>query len=105
MRTLVSPPRGQEGGRLRSHACALIYKSETEGDENHTPDRNLVGLTTTMLKVKRLEEINTCYHGDQLEKMAFFQCMEEVEEVKCILEESSSEQDSRSGKSEVTVLI
>ncbi|XP_059793757.1 myosin light chain kinase family member 4 isoform X2 [Balaenoptera ricei] len=100
MRTLVSPPRGQEGGRLRSHACALIYKSETEGDENHTPDRNLVGLTTTMLKVKRLEEINTCYHGDQLEKMAFFQCMEEVEEVKCILEESSSEQDSRSGKSE-----
>ena len=58
-----------------------------------------------MLKVKRLEEISTCYHGDQMEKMAFFQCMEEVEKVKCILEESSSEQDARSGKSEVTVLI
>lgn len=55
-----------------------------------------------MLKVKRLEEISTCYHGDQLEKMAFFQRMDEVEKVECILEESSSEQDSRSGKSEVT---
>ncbi|XP_057555767.1 myosin light chain kinase family member 4 [Hippopotamus amphibius kiboko] len=53
-----------------------------------------------MLKVQRLEGINTCYHSDQLEKMAFFQCMEEVEKVKCFLEENSSEQDSRPGKSE-----
>ncbi|XP_027978697.1 myosin light chain kinase family member 4 [Eumetopias jubatus] len=53
-----------------------------------------------MLKVKRLEEINTCYNSNKLEEMAFFQCMEKVEKVKCFLEESSSEQESRSGKNE-----
>ncbi|XP_065768811.1 myosin light chain kinase family member 4 isoform X3 [Muntiacus reevesi] len=51
-----------------------------------------------MLTVKRLEGINACYRSEQLEKMAFFQCVEEVE--KCFLEESSGEQDSRSGKSQ-----
>ncbi|XP_070217519.1 myosin light chain kinase family member 4 isoform X4 [Bos mutus] len=51
-----------------------------------------------MLTVKRLEGINACYCSDQLEKMAFFQCMEEVE--KCFLEESSGEQDPRSGKNQ-----
>ncbi|XP_025120534.2 myosin light chain kinase family member 4 isoform X2 [Bubalus bubalis] len=78
--------------------CVLIYKSETEGDRDHAPDTNFLGLTTKMLTVKRLEGINACYRSDQLEKMAFFQCMEEVE--KCFLEESSGEQDSRSGKNQ-----
>ncbi|XP_041626812.1 myosin light chain kinase family member 4 isoform X2 [Vulpes lagopus] len=90
----------QEEGTLKAHDCVLIYKSETEGDENHTPDSNLIGLTTRMLKVKRLEEMNTCYNSNKLEKMAFFHCMEKVEKVKCFLEENSSEQDSRSGKNE-----
>ncbi|MBZ3870470.1 Myosin light chain kinase family member 4 [Sciurus carolinensis] len=53
-----------------------------------------------MLKVKRLEEINTCYSSTRLEKMAFFHCMEEVEKVKCFLEEKPSEEDPRSGKNE-----
>ncbi|XP_023607136.1 myosin light chain kinase family member 4 [Myotis lucifugus] len=53
-----------------------------------------------MLKVKRLEEITTCYNSNRLEKVAFFQCMEKVEKMKCFLEESSSEQDSRSGTNE-----
>lgn len=91
----------QETGTLKAHDCVLIYKSETEGDENHTPDSNLIGLTTKMLKVKRLEEINTCYNSNKLEKMAFFHCMEKVEKVKCFMEETSSEQDSRSRKNEV----
>ncbi|XP_026895971.1 myosin light chain kinase family member 4 isoform X2 [Acinonyx jubatus] len=96
----MSSYKCQEEGTLKAHDCVLIYKSETEGDENHTPDSNLIGLTTKMLKVKRLEEINTCYNSNTLEKMAFFHCMEKVEKVKCFLEESSSEQDSRSGKNE-----
>ncbi|KAL2791259.1 myosin light chain kinase family member 4 isoform 1 [Daubentonia madagascariensis] len=53
-----------------------------------------------MLKVKRLEEFNTCYNSSQLENMTFLQCVENVEKVKCFLEENSSEQDSRSGKNE-----
>ena len=93
----VSPPCSGE----KSHDdCVLIYKSETEGDRDHAPDTNFLGLTTKMLTVKRLEGINACYRSDQLEKMAFFQCMEEVE--KCFLEESSGEQDSRSGKNQVS---
>uniref|UniRef100_I3N441 Myosin light chain kinase family member 4 n=1 Tax=Ictidomys tridecemlineatus TaxID=43179 RepID=I3N441_ICTTR len=51
-----------------------------------------------MLKVKRLEEINTCYSSNGLEKMAFL--MEEVEKVKCFLEEKASEEHPRSGKNE-----
>nr|XP_003927449.2 myosin light chain kinase family member 4 isoform X2 [Saimiri boliviensis boliviensis] len=91
----------QEKEALKSHNCVLIYKSETEGDENRTPDRSLIGLTTKMLKVKRLEELNTCYNSNhQLEKMAFFQCREEVEKVKCFLGENSGDQDSRSEQNE-----
>nr|XP_027814521.2 myosin light chain kinase family member 4 [Ovis aries] len=83
----------------KSHAdCVLIYKSETEGDRDHTPDTDFLGFPTKMLTVKRLGGSNACYRSDQLEKMAFFQCMEEVE--KCFLEESSGEQDSRSGKNQ-----
>ncbi|EHB09765.1 Myosin light chain kinase family member 4, partial [Heterocephalus glaber] len=51
-----------------------------------------------MLKVKQLEEINTSYSSNRLEEMTFFQCMEEVEKVKCFLEENASGLDSRSGK-------
>lgn len=93
----------QEEGAIKSHNCILIYKSGTEGDEHNTPDSHFIGLTTKMLKVKRLEEITTCYNSNRLEKTAFFQCMEKVEKMKCFLEESSSEQDSRSGNNEVIV--
>ncbi|XP_027810626.1 myosin light chain kinase family member 4 [Marmota flaviventris] len=64
------------------------------------PGSSLIGLTTKMLKVKRLEEINTCYSSNGLEKMAFLKCMEEVEKVKCFLEEKASEEHPRSGKNE-----
>ncbi|KAM8791441.1 myosin light chain kinase family member 4 isoform 2-T2 [Rhynchonycteris naso] len=53
-----------------------------------------------MLKVKRLEEITTCYHSNYLKKMALFQCMEKVEKMKCFLEERASEQSSGSGINE-----
>ncbi|XP_047415460.1 myosin light chain kinase family member 4 isoform X1 [Sciurus carolinensis] len=97
---MMSSYKCQEKGALKSHDCVLIYKSETEGGENHMPGSSLIGLTTKMLKVKRLEEINTCYSSTRLEKMAFFHCMEEVEKVKCFLEEKPSEEDPRSGKNE-----
>lgn len=93
----------QEEGAIKSHNCILIYKSGTEGDEHNTPDSHFIGLTTKMLKVKRLEEITTCYNSNGLEKATFFQCMEKVEKMKCFLGESSSEQDSRSGNNEVIV--
>nr|XP_034366619.1 myosin light chain kinase family member 4 isoform X2 [Arvicanthis niloticus] len=53
-----------------------------------------------MLKVKRLEEISSCHSSNPLEKVAFFQCMEEVEKVKCFLEENSSDLDLQCGDSE-----
>ncbi|XP_062952995.1 myosin light chain kinase family member 4 isoform X5 [Cynocephalus volans] len=96
----MSSYKCQEKGALQSHDCVLIYKPETEGDENHSSDSSLIGFTSKMLKVKRLEEINTCYNSNQLEKMTLFQCMEKVEKVKCFLEENSSEQNSRIGKNE-----
>uniref|UniRef100_A0A8C9AMZ1 Myosin light chain kinase family member 4 n=1 Tax=Prolemur simus TaxID=1328070 RepID=A0A8C9AMZ1_PROSS len=55
-----------------------------------------------MFKVKRLEEFNTCYNSSRLENMAFLQCREKVEKVKCFLGENSSEQNSRSGKNEAS---
>lgn len=98
---LVSFFYSQEKGVLRSQDCVLLYKSETEGDENSTPDSSLLRLTTSMLKVKRLEEISSCHSSNPLEKVAFFQCMEEVEKVKCFLEENSSELDLQAGDHEV----
>ncbi|NP_001413568.1 myosin light chain kinase family member 4 isoform 2 [Mus musculus] len=53
-----------------------------------------------MLKVKRLEEISSCHSSNPLEKVAFFQCMEEVEKVKCFLEENSGDLDLQSGDNE-----
>uniref|UniRef100_UPI0034A4436D myosin light chain kinase family, member 4 isoform 2 n=1 Tax=Rattus norvegicus TaxID=10116 RepID=UPI0034A4436D len=96
----MSSYRRQEKGVLKSHDCVLIYKSETEGDESPTPDSSLIRLTTSMLKVKRLEEISSCHSSNPLEKVAFFQCMEEVEKVKCFLEENSSNLDLQSGDNE-----
>lgn len=93
----------QEKRVLNSHDCVLIYKSEREGDESPAPDRSLISLTTSMLKVKRLEEISSCHSSHPLEKVAFFQCMEEVEKVKCFLEENSSDLDLQSGDNEVIV--
>ncbi|XP_045697598.1 myosin light chain kinase family member 4 isoform X2 [Phyllostomus hastatus] len=89
-----------EEGVIKSHNSVLIYKSGTEEDENHTPDSNLIELSTKILKVKRLEEITTCYNSNHREKMAFFQCMDKDEKMECFLEESSSEQDSGSGNNE-----
>ncbi|XP_008834907.1 myosin light chain kinase family member 4 [Nannospalax galili] len=96
----MSSYRCQEKGILKSHDCVLIYKSETEGDENPTADGGFMGLTSRMLKVKRLEEISSCCSSNPLEKVAFFQCMEEVEKVKCFLEEKSSKLDLSSGDEE-----
>ncbi|XP_013377299.1 PREDICTED: myosin light chain kinase family member 4 isoform X3 [Chinchilla lanigera] len=95
----LQPPI-QENGTLKSHDCILIYKSETQGNKDHTPESSLIGLTTKMLKVKRLEEINTCYSSSGLEEVTFFQCMKEVEKVKCFLDENPSELVSSSGKNE-----
>nr|XP_012623924.1 myosin light chain kinase family member 4 isoform X13 [Microcebus murinus] len=94
----------QEKETLKSHNCVLIYKSETEGDENHTPDHSFIGHTTKLFKVKRLEKFNACCNS-RLENMAFLQCMEKVEKVKCFLEENSGEQDSRSGKNEASETV
>ncbi|XP_066121031.1 myosin light chain kinase family member 4 isoform X3 [Saccopteryx bilineata] len=97
----MSSYKCQEEGAAPSHDCVLINKSGTTGEEDCTPDSsNFIGLTTKILKVKRLEEITTCYHSNHLEKMAFFQCMEKVEKMKCFLEERPSEQSSGSGINE-----
>lgn len=91
----------QEKRVLKSHDCVLLYKSETGRDERPTPDSSLLRLTTSMLKVKKLEEISSCHSSNPLEKVAFFQCMEEVEKVKCFLEENSSELELPAGDHEV----
>ncbi|XP_021509343.1 myosin light chain kinase family member 4 [Meriones unguiculatus] len=96
----MSSYRCQEKRVLKSHDCVLLYQSETEGDESPTSDSSLLRLTTSMLKVKRLEEISSCHSSNPLEKVAFFQCMEEVEKVKCFLEESSGDLDLQSGDNE-----
>nr|XP_044992313.1 myosin light chain kinase family member 4 [Jaculus jaculus] len=92
----------QENGALTSHDCVVIYKSETHRVEHHSADSSFMGLTTKMLKAKRLEGISSCCSSSSpLENMALFQCMEDVEKVKCFLEENSSVLSSKSGDNEV----
>ncbi|XP_047653208.1 myosin light chain kinase family member 4 isoform X3 [Phacochoerus africanus] len=65
--------------------------------------RNVIGLATQMLQAKRLGQGPTCCPGGRPEERACFPedgCMEEMERGKCFLEETSSEQDSRSGKNQ-----
>ncbi|XP_072459750.1 myosin light chain kinase family member 4 isoform X2 [Notamacropus eugenii] len=54
-----------------------------------------------MLKMNRLEGINTCYNSNLLEKMAYFQCVEEEETVQCFLEENTNELDSGAEENKV----
>nr|XP_020825743.1 myosin light chain kinase family member 4 isoform X2 [Phascolarctos cinereus] len=90
----------QEAGEIKGRDYAMIYKSETKRDENHTPDSNLIRLTSKMLKMKRLEGINTHYNSNLLEKMAYFQCVEKPETVQCFLKENTNELDSGAEENE-----
>ncbi|XP_051826751.1 myosin light chain kinase family member 4 isoform X3 [Antechinus flavipes] len=90
----------QEAGEIKERDYSTIYKSETERDENRTPDSNLIKLTSKMLKMNRLEGINTRYNSNLLEKMAFFQCVEKGETVQCFLKENTNELDSGAEENE-----
>ncbi|XP_056679333.1 myosin light chain kinase family member 4 isoform X2 [Monodelphis domestica] len=96
----MSVYRGQEAGEIKGHDYAMIYKTATQRDENHTPDSNLIRLTSKMLQMNRLEGITTRYNSNLLEKMAFFQCMEKGETVQCFLKENTSELDSGAEENE-----
>ncbi|XP_068959708.1 myosin light chain kinase family member 4 isoform X2 [Petaurus breviceps papuanus] len=90
----------QETGEIKGRDYAMIYKSETKRDENHTSDSNLIRLTSKMLKMNRLEGINTHYNSNLLEKMAYFQCVEKGETVQCFLKENTNELDSGAEENE-----
>ncbi|XP_020955771.1 myosin light chain kinase family member 4 isoform X5 [Sus scrofa] len=65
--------------------------------------RNVIGLATQMLQAKRPGQGPTCCPGGRPEERACFPedgCVEEMERRRCFLEETSSEQDSRSGKNQ-----
>uniref|UniRef100_A0A6I8NCT0 Protein kinase domain-containing protein n=1 Tax=Ornithorhynchus anatinus TaxID=9258 RepID=A0A6I8NCT0_ORNAN len=60
----------------------MFYKSETELKEKQTSESNSIRLTAKMLKVNRLEEINTRYNSNRLDQMSFYQCKEKVDTVR-----------------------
>ncbi|XP_043860539.1 myosin light chain kinase family member 4 isoform X2 [Dromiciops gliroides] len=81
----------QEAGEIKGHDYAMIYKSETQRDENHTPDSNLIRITSKMLKMNRLEGIIhdiivTCWR-----KWLFFNVWKKVRTVQCFLKENTNE--------------
>ncbi|XP_036596783.1 myosin light chain kinase family member 4 isoform X1 [Trichosurus vulpecula] len=90
----------QEAGEIKGRDYAMIYKSEVKRDENHTPDSSLIRLTSKMLKMNRLEDINACYNSNLLEKMAYFQCVEKGETLQCFLKENTNELDSGAEENE-----
>uniref|UniRef100_A0A4X2K3H2 Myosin light chain kinase family member 4 n=1 Tax=Vombatus ursinus TaxID=29139 RepID=A0A4X2K3H2_VOMUR len=53
-----------------------------------------------MLKMNRLEGINTRYNSNLLEKMAYFQYVEKAETVQCFLKENNNELDSGAEENE-----
>lgn len=56
-------------------------------------DSKLTGHSMKLLKINRLEEINTRYNSNRLEKTAFFQSMEKVERTTHFQEEKIRELD------------
>ncbi|XP_064519009.1 myosin light chain kinase family member 4 isoform X2 [Pseudopipra pipra] len=77
----------QEGGEIRSYECSLVYESKME----RRTDSKLTGHSMKLLKISRLEEINTQYNRNRLEKTAFFQSMEKMEMTRSFKEEKFSE--------------
>ncbi|XP_059671643.1 myosin light chain kinase family member 4 [Gavia stellata] len=77
----------QEGGEIRSYECSLVYESKVE----RKTDSKLTGHSMKLLKINRLEEINTRYNSNRLEKTAFFQSMEKMERTRNFQEDKFSE--------------
>lgn len=88
----------QEGGEIRSYECSLVYESKVE----RKTDSKLTGHGMKLLKINRLEEINTRYNSNRLEKTAFFQSMEKVERTRRFQEKEFSESDPGTGDEKVT---
>uniref|UniRef100_A0A8B9RXB8 Myosin light chain kinase family member 4 n=1 Tax=Accipiter nisus TaxID=211598 RepID=A0A8B9RXB8_9AVES len=87
----------QEGGEIRSYECSLVYESKVE----RKTDSKLTGHGMKLLKINRLEEINTRYNSNRLEKTAFFQSMEKVERTRRFQEKKFSESDPGTGDEKV----
>ncbi|XP_066848640.1 myosin light chain kinase family member 4 isoform X3 [Anser cygnoides] len=79
----------QERGEIRRYECSLVYESKVE----RKTDSKLTGHSMKLLKINRLEEINTRYNSNRLEKTAFFQSMEKVERTTHFQDEKFSESD------------
>ncbi|KAM6089406.1 uncharacterized protein VSU04_001803 [Chlamydotis macqueenii] len=79
----------QEGGEIRSYECSLVYESKVE----RKTDVKLTGHSLKLLKINRLEEINTRYNSNRLEKTTFFQSVEKMERTRRFQEEKFSELD------------
>lgn len=79
----------QERGEIRRYECSLVYESKVE----RKTDSKLTGHSMKLLKINRLEEINTRYNSNRLEKTAFFQSMEKVERTTHFQEEKFRESD------------
>ncbi|XP_059709714.1 myosin light chain kinase family member 4 isoform X3 [Haemorhous mexicanus] len=79
----------QERGEIRSYECSLVYESKVE----RRTDSKLTGHSMKLLKINRLEEINTRFSTSRLEKTAFFQSVEKMKMTRSFQEEKFSESD------------
>ncbi|XP_039405202.1 myosin light chain kinase family member 4 [Corvus cornix cornix] len=79
----------QERGEIRSYECSLVYESKVE----RRTDSKLTGHSMKLLKINRLEEINTRFSASRLEKAAFFQSVEKMKMTRSFQEEKFSESD------------
>lgn len=77
----------QERGEIRSYECSLFYESKVE----RRTDSKLTGHSVKLLKINRLEEINTRFSTSSLEKTAFFQSVEKMKMTRSFQEEKFSE--------------
>uniref|UniRef100_A0A803VGC2 Myosin light chain kinase family member 4 n=1 Tax=Ficedula albicollis TaxID=59894 RepID=A0A803VGC2_FICAL len=77
----------QERGEIRSYECSLVYESKVE----RRTDSKLTGHSMKLLKINRLEEINTRFSTSSLEKTAFFQSVEKMKMTRSFQEEKFSE--------------
>ncbi|XP_068025247.1 myosin light chain kinase family member 4 isoform X2 [Melanerpes formicivorus] len=77
----------QERGEIRRYECSLVYESKVE----RKTESKFTGQSMKLLKINRLEEINTRYSHNRLEKTAFFQSMERMERTRSFQEEEITE--------------
>ncbi|XP_075441940.1 myosin light chain kinase family member 4 isoform X2 [Ascaphus truei] len=91
----------QDNGEMESPKCAAITDERLENSQSPNESGDIKSHICMSLKMKRIETINTCYNSEMIGEMSCSH-FQEVQSIRCVWEEKSSESDGETENEEVT---